>query len=392
MRSVLVHRELPAEGGAPRGVWLPLHARGGDAASLLPLCRAAAPDLAVRAPQAARSCNALQGGGAALRGPGGAAALAGAYAGFAWWREDDDGAPEAASFADALRQAEAFLDDTRERHGSGQPLILLGHDQGADLALALALRRRETLAGVALIDAAAHPGTEEVVRALAPLPVLALEAAEPMLAAPRLRAWLRRLLRPAAAAALALGLLAAPGAARASSAGPQPGMTGAPSLGGAPAEDTCASCHKGASLNPDPGGRVALEGLPERYAPGVRYALTFRIAHDDAAVQRWGFQVTAVRGADGQGAGELVVIDPATTQRVVGPAGRQYVEHTDPGTAIGESGGTAWRFEWVAPPDDAGEVLFFGLGNAADASGSENGDRIYGPSPAPLARVAGPGE
>jgi hypothetical protein len=384
MRSVLVHRELPGDAWPAHGVWLPFHDRGGDAASLLPICRAAAPAFAVRAPQAARSCNAVQGGGASLGG----------YRGFAWWREEDGGAPEPASFADSLRQAERFLDDTIARHRGGTPVVALGAGQGAQLALALVLRRGADLAGVVTLEAddgatrRDEADDAEVARALAPVPVLSLATTHTLGAASAVGAWLRRIGLAALVACAAPGVA---GDARASSAGPQPGMTGAAPTGGVAAEATCASCHVGAAVNPDETGRVALEGLPSRYEPGRHYALVFRIAHADAALQRWGFQLTAVRAKDGQGAGELVVTDPATTQRVGGMAGRQYVEHTDPGTAIGESGGTSWRFDWVAPADAGDEVLFFGLAVAADASGSPNGDRVYGASPEPLARVRGPG-
>jgi len=69
-------------------------------------------------------------------------------------------------------------------------------------------------------------------------------------------------------------------------------------------------------------------------------------------------------------------------------AGRDYVSHSYYGTGVGEEGGREWSFEWVAPPAATGRIAFYGAGNASNADGSKEGDRIYSPSPAPLAVTA----
>lgn len=189
---------------------------------------------------------------------------------------------------------------------------------------------------------------------------------------------------------LVLALLAA-GGASATSSGPLPGLSGVPAGGGLAAEMDCTSCHQSYPLNPDDRGGVELRGLPERYQPGERYAVTFAIRHPDAALLRWGFQLTAVTTSAFLGAGGFAITDPENTQRVVGgEAGREYVEHTVPGTAPGRAGGTPWRFEWVAPAADVGDVAFFGGGVAANVDGSNQGDRVFNPTPEPLAIVRGP--
>lgn len=199
--------------------------------------------------------------------------------------------------------------------------------------------------------------------------------------------------RAALAALIALASLALPARpARPSSTGPNPGLTGAPALGPFPAEPNCTSCHASSPLNPDARGSVRLEGLPERYAPGQRYALAFEVRHPDPDRQRWGFQVTAVAQGSGLGAGELVVTDPADTQRIESSTTqRQYLEHTADGTGMGETGGHRWEFAWVAPASDVGDVAFYGAGNAANLDGSKEGDLIFDPAPEPLAVVHGPG-
>jgi hypothetical protein len=181
----------------------------------------------------------------------------------------------------------------------------------------------------------------------------------------------------------------AAGDARATSAGPQPAATGAPAPPGALAESTCASCHATHPLNPDARGRVELVGLPERYAPGARYPLVFRIAHPDAERKRWGFQLVALSRRTLASAGELVVTDAARTQLVEGPdAARTYLEHAYAGTGIGRGGSCEWNFEWVAPAAGAGDVDFYAVGIAANMDGTQNGDLIFTTSPSPIARTA----
>lgn len=172
------------------------------------------------------------------------------------------------------------------------------------------------------------------------------------------------------------------------SAGPQPAMTGVPALGDQPAEGLCVQCHNSFALNPDTAGSIRVEGVPPAYTPGQTYTLTVRVAHPDAAALRWGFQLTAVALKDGKGAGEFLVTDTMTTQVLPDMSGtRTYVQHAYNGTAIGQPGGASWTFDWKAPVADAGKVGFFAAGNAANADGSNQGDRIYSSSPAPIAET-----
>jgi hypothetical protein len=65
--------------------------------------------------------------------------------------------------------------------------------------------------------------------------------------------------------------------------------------------------------------------------------------------------------------------------------GRAYVSHSYYGTGVGEAGGRLWSFDWIAPPAATGRVAFFAAGNASNLDGSKEGDRIYSPSPRPIA-------
>jgi hypothetical protein len=178
-------------------------------------------------------------------------------------------------------------------------------------------------------------------------------------------------------------------AALASSTGPQPGTAGVPKGGGFPAEPVCTACHTGFPLNSDGRGKLTLSGVPERYVPGQRYTLTVELRHPDEERKRWGFQLTAVSASSWKGAGEFVITDTPNTELIHGTtAGRSYVSHSYYGTGVGEAGGRQWSFDWIAPPASTGKVAFFAAGNASNLDGSKEGDRIYSPSPAPIAVTA----
>jgi hypothetical protein len=175
-------------------------------------------------------------------------------------------------------------------------------------------------------------------------------------------------------------------AALASSTGPQPGTTGVPKGGGFAAEPVCTACHTGFPLNSDGRGTLTLSGVPAQYVPGHHYTLTLELRHPDDDRRRWGFQLTAVSASSWKGAGEFVITDAPDTMLIRGTvAGRAYVSHTYYGTGVGEAGGHAWSFDWIAPSAATGRVAFFAAGNAANLDGSKEGDRIYSPSPRPIA-------
>ncbi len=159
------------------------------------------------------------------------------------------------------------------------------------------------------------------------------------------------------------------------SSGPPAGVTGAPGEDGR----ACTVCHFLCPLNPDTRGSVTIGGVPANYLPGQRYGLTVMVTHPDLYRRRWGFQITAITQLGNQPAGAFEVTDPTITQRVIGgPDGRrQYVEHTSRGTALGTIGGMTWSFNWVAPSQDVGPVVFYAAGNAANGDGSPFGDKIF---------------
>lgn len=192
-------------------------------------------------------------------------------------------------------------------------------------------------------------------------------------------------------AALALFAVAA-APAHAASAGPQPSTTGAPALGSEAPEGNCTVCHNSFPLNPDQSGSIVVEGIPPRYEAGTTYTVTVKVQHKDAAVLRWGFQMTAIAMKDGAGAGEFVATDAATTQVLAAMSGtRTYIEHSYGGTGIGQTGGNSWTFQWKAPAAAVGRIGFFAAANASNADGSNQGDRVYSSSPLPVAETEAAG-
>ncbi|MFL6230076.1 MAG: PQQ-dependent sugar dehydrogenase [Pyrinomonadaceae bacterium] len=159
--------------------------------------------------------------------------------------------------------------------------------------------------------------------------------------------------------------------AYAKSTGPDPGHTGAPG------EKTCDECHVPDSLSVAPG--QLLIGAPQSYVPGQTYQLTLNETNSDPTRQRWGFQLTALDD-NGDRAGMLQASADGRTQVLTGGfalnATRQYVEHTQAGTSVGQSGGATWSFDWTAPATDVGPVTFYAAGNQANNDSNSSGDSI----------------
>jgi len=92
--------------------------------------------------------------------------------------------------------------------------------------------------------------------------------------------------------------------------------------------------------------------------------------------RRWGFQMTAI-DSNGGTAGSFTSLADDTQTKTGGPLGRQYIEHTQFGTALGTSGGHSWQVKWTAPGTDLGTVRFYAAGNAANGDGTNQQDYIY---------------
>jgi MYXO-CTERM domain-containing protein len=82
-------------------------------------------------------------------------------------------------------------------------------------------------------------------------------------------------------------------------------------------------------------------------------------------------------------AGTFASLD-LTTQTLTA-FGRQWIEHTSDGIALGTPDMNSWTVRWAAPASDVGPVTFYAAGNAANGDGenmvmgvpSSAGDFIY---------------
>lgn len=172
-----------------------------------------------------------------------------------------------------------------------------------------------------------------------------------------------------------------------------------PRLTGAPGDLDCTSCHSG-RVNSNSGSvKILLEGAAT-YTPGVKQRVTVQVS--DPAQRRWGFEFTARLASDltnGQ-AGDIATID--TTARVICETGRakpcpatrpvQFITHTQAGTRLGTTGSVNFAFDWTPPSTNAGNIVLYAAGNAANGDNTNNGDHIYTTSVELTPAVAAPSD
>src|SRR5690606_13446538 len=110
----------------------------------------------------------------------------------------------------------------------------------------------------------------------------------------------------------------------------------------------CPQCHFDAPAVED-SPALAIEGLPERIAPGARYPIAVRLA--DADMRKAGFLLSAWQG-EHEPAGRFAAVDERTA--VNGAQARS----TAAGAAV-TAGAVEWALEWTAP--EASEPVRFEL-------------------------------
>ncbi len=166
--------------------------------------------------------------------------------------------------------------------------------------------------------------------------------------------------------------------------------SGVPADGGL----TCAACH--ASLGPansDTRGKLKISA--PTYQPGVKQKIRVELEH--SAARRWGFQLTARLASDeSKMAGSFtpdenvqVRCDDGQLRGAPAPCAAgllQFASHTAASTRAGTARGVSWEVEWTPPETDAGDVVLYAAGNAADLSASNTGDAIY----TAVLRISGP--
>jgi hypothetical protein len=179
-----------------------------------------------------------------------------------------------------------------------------------------------------------------------------------------------RLFAPAAVGGAALLLIAALPPRAADGAFPQgPPLAHTGGFG----EPGCHACHFDAEPN-QPGGSLALSGLPGAYRAGETYRVTVSVEREGLAVG--GFEVAA-RFAAGAQAGSFRALDEGVRVSAHPASGVQYAHQTDVGARRAEGGRAAWVVEWTAPESAAGPVVLHAAANAGDGDASQFGDFVY---------------
>lgn len=199
------------------------------------------------------------------------------------------------------------------------------------------------------------------------------------------------MLRFFARASVVAGVVFGTAAAFAFSTGPPLSRTGAPAIGGKPAEPACTVCHNFNPLN-QPNGQVEILDLPTAYTPGQTYPLRVRLsstANEAYPERKWGFQITAIYQLNGLGAGTWDIPSAPETERLwrntyaSGSAStwktRVYISHMIASYREGGPSPVEWTFSWVAPPVDSGTVIFCVAGNATNGDSLSVGtdDHVY---------------
>jgi hypothetical protein len=147
-----------------------------------------------------------------------------------------------------------------------------------------------------------------------------------------------------------------------------------PGFSGGFTEQSCDACHFHAAPNTGP-GRLALEGVPDRFTAGEPYRLSILLTQP--AMKLAGFQLTARFKDDGSQAGTLAK-DPASDASVGidAQSGIQYAGQRRQGAAVVMPEGSLWTVIWTAP-SAARSVVFHLAANAANGDERADGDYVY---------------
>lgn len=157
---------------------------------------------------------------------------------------------------------------------------------------------------------------------------------------------------------------------------------GAPvSSSGAPDEVTCATsgCHDDASINK---GKALLQaeidGNITKYVPGKTYPITVRIS--EPGVNRFGFQIVALKNSDHANAGGMSITDALRTQVIsndIALQDRKYVTYTYQGTEPVAPGVGEWTMNWTAPDKNVGPITLYIASVSANNDNTDKGDQVY---------------
>lgn len=144
---------------------------------------------------------------------------------------------------------------------------------------------------------------------------------------------------------------------------------------GSPGEVDCTDCHGGAMVNSGTGSIsiTSPDMVNWEYTPGQTYTINVTVAQSGISLFGFGFEALLASGAN---AGTLNAGTGSTikTAMIGGNNRRNVVHQLNSGTG---NGSHTWTFTWQAPATNQGDVTFYCGANAANANGSDSGDKVY---------------
>lgn len=146
---------------------------------------------------------------------------------------------------------------------------------------------------------------------------------------------------------------------------------------GAPGEVHCATsgCHSG-TVNSGPGTTVfAIDGGTTTYIPGQNYTVTIDMT--EATIDKFGFQVIALKDNGNTFVGSYTLTDPTNTRLINGSGGKKYIGSTPCGSDADPVGSLGWTFDWMAPTTNEGDITFYLASLATNHNHSTSGDNTY---------------
>lgn len=158
---------------------------------------------------------------------------------------------------------------------------------------------------------------------------------------------------------------------------------------GAPGETTCnaTDCHNSFAVNSGTGSvTISSPNLTDwAYVPGTTYTISVTVAQ--SSINLFGLCFEALK-PNGDNAGTLHAgTGTQIKNKTIGGFQRKSITHND------NTGATAnthtFTFTWDAPATDIGNITFYVAGLAANANGTEIGDRVYSTSQVVTAATVG---
>jgi len=157
--------------------------------------------------------------------------------------------------------------------------------------------------------------------------------------------------------------------------GSHPGSTGAPG------DQTCAKsgCHAGTvTQNNNVVNQLIFPTVDSTYTPGQTYLVKIKV--NKAAIQRFGFEIQALKDQTNKNIGTWTITQSTRTQIInhsLGSDNRFSVTHKQAGTLATTVGQIEWEFNWTAPPVNEGPITLYYATNSTNNNGANSGDLIY---------------